>query len=114
MQNLCRDALKNLLFIDLYENSSLAHDLYGRHNSCHVYIRSTPKSRIFVGSPVVEEILTRFGIASASVKVVGRRNPYSVIRAIFNALDKHENLDEFAKDRGKRYLSLKWAYDNNV
>ena len=109
-----RDALRNLLYIDLYDNSVLAHDLYGKHNACHAYIRATPASRLMVASPFVMAVLKRFGIASASVKIQGRRNPYSMIRAIFNALEKHENLDETAKSRGQRYLTLRWAYDNNL
>lgn len=100
--------------IDLYENSCLAHDLYGKHNSCKVYIRATPRDRILVAGDLVEAILTHIGITSASVKVAGRRNPYSVVRAIFDALKKHENLDEYAKDRGQRYLTLKWLQKNNI
>jgi hypothetical protein len=37
-----------------------------------------------------------------------------MVRALFNAIKQHENVDEFAKDRGKRYLSLRWAYDQNL
>lgn len=109
-----RDALNNLIFLDLYENASLAHDLYGKHNSCKVYIHATPKSRIMIAGSLAEGILLRFGIASASVKVAGRRNPYSVTRAIFNALKEHQNLDLIAKSRGKRYLTLRWAYQNKI
>jgi ribosomal protein S5 len=100
--------------VDLYDNACLAHDLYGRHNACHVYIRATPRERPFVGSELSREILTRFGICSASVKIAGRRDPYAVCRAFTYALLKHQNLDEFARDRGKRYLTLKWIYDNNI
>jgi ribosomal protein S5 len=67
-----------------------------------------------VASPFATAILQRFGISSASVKIIGRRDPYAQARAIFNAIGTHENIDEFAKDRGQRYLSLKWLYDQNV
>jgi small subunit ribosomal protein S5 len=109
-----RDALRNLLYVDLYDNFGLAHDLHGKHNSCHAYIRATPSSRIMVASPFAAAVLNRFGIYSASCKLIGRRNPYSMVRAIFNALEKHENIDETAKARGQRYLTLRWAYDKNV
>eukprot|EP01038_Epipyxis_sp_PR26KG_P008526 gene8526-11526_t len=109
-----RDALRNLVHIDLYDNFGLAHDVHGKHNSCQVYIRATPRSREMVCSPLAEEILTRFGIGTVSMKIVGRRNPYSQVRAIFKAISKHENIDETAKNRGKRYLTLKWAHENNV
>jgi len=109
-----RDALRNLTHIDLFDKFGIAHDLHGKHNSCHAYIRSTPRSRMIVGSPFAVEVLTRIGISSCSCKLVGRRDPYAMVRAIFNALEKHENIDEFAKDRGQRYLELRWAYDQNV
>jgi len=72
MNNAFRDAIRNLVHIDLYENSGLAHDLYGKHNSCHAYIRATPTSREMVGSKFATSILQRMGIASASVKLVGK------------------------------------------
>jgi small subunit ribosomal protein S5 len=109
-----RDALRNLTFIDLYDNFGLAHDLYGKHNACHAYIRATPRARLMVASPFAQSILESFGISSCSCKLVGRRNPYSMARAIFKALEKHENIDEFAKARGKRYLTLRWAYENRM
>ena len=68
-----RDALRNLYFIDLYDGASLYHDVHGKHNSCHAYIKATPKTRMMVGSPFACSILERFGINSASVKLVGRR-----------------------------------------
>jgi ribosomal protein S5 len=43
------------------------------------------------------------------VKLVGRRNPYAMVRALFNAIGKHENLDEKARKRGKRFSSIEWA-----
>ena len=109
-----RDALRNLVHVDLYENQGLAHDLYGKHNNCRAYIRATPASRSMVASKLSRAVLERFGIASASVKLVGRRDPYAQVRALFNALRTHENIDEFARDRGQRYVTLKWAYDNKV
>ena len=109
-----RNSIRNLLHIDLYDNFGVAHDLYGKHNSCHCYIRATPIGREMVASAFAGEVLNRFGISSATVKMIGNRNPYSQINAIFNALSHHENIDEFAKDRGQRYLSLRWAYDKGI
>jgi small subunit ribosomal protein S5 len=109
-----REALRNLVHVDLYDNFGLAHDLYGKHNNCRAYIRATPVSRNMVGSSLSCAILERMGVASASVKLVGRRDPYAQVRSIFAALKTHENIDEFARDRGQRYMTLKWAYDNKV
>lgn len=114
LRNAFRDALKNLVYIDLYENAALAHDLKGKHNDCIVYIRATPKSREMVASPLATSIFNSFGIVSCSAKIVGNRQPYAMVRAIYNALSKHKNIDEIAKERGMRYLTLKWMYDNGM
>lgn len=111
---LYRDALNNLLFMDLYENAALAHDVFGRENNCYVYIRATPKTRLMVASPLAQAIFNQMGIVSVSCKIVGRRHPYAQVRAIFKALAKHKNIDEIAKERGSRYLTLKWMYDNAI
>ena len=109
-----RDTLRNLIHIDLYENYGLAHNVHGKHNSCHAYIIATPRDRLMVASPLSGAILECIGISSASIKIIGRRNPYSVVRAIFNALQKHENIDETAKSRGLRYLTIRSAFQNNA
>ena len=74
-----RDALRNLTYIDIYDRFGLAHDLHGKHNSCHAYIRATPRARVMVASPFATAVLTRFGIGSASVKLIGRRDPYAMV-----------------------------------
>jgi ribosomal protein S5 len=106
--------LRNLTHVDLYDNFGFAHDLVGQHNSCRCYIRATPRSRAPVGSPFALEILQRFGVGSCSVNFEGRKDPYAMVNALFNAVKKHDNLDDIAKSRGRRYLTLKWAYDNNI
>jgi ribosomal protein S5 len=69
---------------------------------------------MMVASPFVETLLELVGITSASVTLVGKRDPYCRTIAIFNALRKHQNLDEYAKARGKRYLSEKWLREKGV
>jgi small subunit ribosomal protein S5 len=114
LKNAFKAALRKLIYIDLYENAALAHDLKGKHNGCIVYIRAAPKARDMVASPLATSIFNSFGIVSCSAKIVGNRHPYSMVMAIFNALSKHKNIDEIAKDRGTRYLTLKWMYDNGL
>lgn len=114
LESAFREALKNIYFLDIYDGHCLTHDVAGKHNSCQVYIRALPGDRELKAGPIVEAILTRFGIASASAKVVGRRNAYSVVMATFKALSKHESLEEAAKKRGKRFLDVEWARKNKL
>lgn len=39
-------------------------------------------------------------------KIIGRRNKYSMIYAMFDALAKHRGIESIARGRGKRILSL--------
>lgn len=39
-------------------------------------------------------------------KMIGRRNKYSMIYAMFDALAKHRGIESIARGRGKRILSL--------
>ena len=34
--------------------------------------------------------------------------------AMFKAIEKHRNIDEFAKARGYRYMTVKWAMEHNM
>lgn len=67
-----------------------------------------------VASPFSQAILNLFGIGSASVKLIGRRDPYAKVMALFDAIKKHQNIDEYSKARGKRYLSEKWLRDQGI
>ena len=101
-----RAALRNVVHIDLYDNFGLAQDLKAKHNGCYCYVTATPRNRsgaltlylslnlgyvdslfyshfslfrMTVASTLATEILTRFGIGSASVKLIGNRNKYSQV-----------------------------------
>jgi ribosomal protein S5 len=106
--------LKNLTHIDLYDNFGLAHDVVGKRNGCTAYIRSTPSTRAMIANEDADDILKLFGIATASVKLVGNKSSYARVYAIFDALKKHQNIDEYSKARGKRYLSEKWLHEQGA
>ena len=101
---------KNLVLVDRWDGTALTHDLVGTHNGCKVVIRAVPPGRGMKGSPLTTEILYQCGIADASVKAYGNRNPYSVVRATFKALKSHEGVESVARKRGKRIMSLQKAY----
>ena len=61
-------------------------------NQVHIY-RRQPGAGLTAGK-VIETILEGFGIADATAKSYGKRNPYSVVRATFNALLEHESIQE--------------------
>lgn len=97
---------RNIFFVDAYNNSGLTTDLVGKHNSCIVRLRSTPPNRGLKGHPLIRDILLYFGITDCSAKSHGNRNIYNVVYATFKAIMKHRSIEEIARARGKRFLSL--------
>ncbi|KAG5190618.1 ribosomal protein S5, C-terminal domain-containing protein [Tribonema minus] len=101
-----RDARRSLIYVERYKMSGLLYPLYGEHNNLKVYIYPTrPGSGLRAGD-IIEGILEGFGIADATAKAYGKRHPYSVVRATFNALLGHEGLHDVAMRRGARILSV--------
>ncbi|CAM9563093.1 unnamed protein product [Discosporangium mesarthrocarpum] len=98
--------LRNLIYVDRYKQTSLVHDVVGKHNSCKAYIWARPPGYGMRASGIVRDILYNIGITDAGAKLVGNRNRYSMVRAIFNALSQHEGIQTTAMKRGKRILSL--------
>jgi ribosomal protein S5 len=58
---------------------------------------------------MINDILRVIGVECGEAKSVGRRNPYSVVRAIFHAISKHEGVEELSRKRGRRLISVSKA-----
>jgi small subunit ribosomal protein S5 len=100
-----RKCKRNIFFASRYQTNALTHDLVGRSNSCKVLIRAT--NRGLRGNPLSCEILKYFGITHASCKAVhGQRTQFNVVRATFKAIMTHQSMEEVARKRGRRILSI--------
>ncbi|CAB9519506.1 protein S5 [Seminavis robusta] len=100
-----RKCKRNIFFVDRYQTNSLTRDLVGRSNSCKVVLRAT--NRGLRGNPLSCEILKYFGITNCTAKAVhGNRSQFNVVRATFKALMTHESMEEVARKRGRRIVSI--------
>ncbi|CAM9507386.1 unnamed protein product [Scytosiphon promiscuus] len=98
--------LPNLVYVERYKQASLCQDLVGKHNGSKVYIWSRPPGSGMRAGKLSREILYNMGITDGACKMIGRRNKYSMIYAMFDALAKHRGIESIARGRGKRILSL--------
>ena len=73
-----------------------------------VVLRAVPPGYGMKGGRIARAILKQFGIADCTAKAVGRRKPFSVVRAIFKALARHESLSTIARTRGRRIIEMEW------
>lgn len=102
-------AKRDLRFVERFRDTSLLHDVQGKHNNCIVDIYAKPPGSGIVGGPLGRRILTQLGFSSFTIKARGRRTPYSYCAAAFGALSKHRSVEEIARSRGRRILEIEHA-----
>lgn len=101
------DAHRDMIHVSTHKGQ-LYHDLIGKKNSTYVIIRTMPSSTGFLNAPpLITDTFEMMGIKSASAKTVGskRRNPYTVVQALFDAFNHHYPPEEEAANRG---LRMQW------
>ncbi len=93
-------AMQECIHIDRFDDRTLFHEVRGKWNSCELFIRP---SKFGMGSTVSDTVgcaLYCFGITDVVSKCYGQRNPYTVMKATFDALRKHETAEEIAMKTG--------------
>ena len=103
------DCKKNLVYLDLYRGNTIVHPLVGQHNGCKVSIQGGNPARPSRPGRKVNDILACLGVECGEARSVGNRNPYSLVRAIFDALQKHRGLQELSRATGRRLISVSKA-----
>ncbi|OQR92277.1 30S ribosomal protein S5 [Achlya hypogyna] len=93
-------AMDTMVYLDRFDDRTLFHEVRGKFNSCSLFIRP---SKYGMGSTVSDTVgcaLYCFGITDVVSKCYGQRNPYTVIKATFDALAKHETAEQVAMKTG--------------
>ncbi|CAH0481502.1 unnamed protein product [Peronospora belbahrii] len=99
-------ALKRFTYIDRFDNRTLYHEVCGKWNSCTLFLRPAPKDKGLTVSDTVACVLDCFGITDIVSKTHGQRNPFTVVKATFDALAKHETAEEIALRTGHSLVEL--------
>ena len=108
-------AVRDMVWIPLYEGRTLYHDIVGMHNKCKVLIRAAPAGAGNVAGKGVRSILDVMGIRDSTTKVFGRQNSYSIVLAALKAFENYESAQMVALKRGKRLMDVnKVMRDHNT
>ncbi|POM80153.1 30S ribosomal protein S5 [Phytophthora palmivora] len=99
-------AMKRFTYIDRFDNRTLYHEVSGKWNSCTLFLRPAPKDKGLTVSDTVACVLDCFGITDIVSKTHGQRNPFTVVKATFDALSKHETAEEIALRTGHSLVEL--------
>jgi small subunit ribosomal protein S5 len=98
------NAHRDMIHVSTHKGQ-LYHDLIGKKNSVYVIIRTLPSGTTGCkGAPLLQDVFEMMGVTHASAKVVGskRRNPYTVVQALFDAFNHHVPPEDEAFKRGLR------------
>jgi small subunit ribosomal protein S5 len=96
------EAKKTMIRVQLREGRTLHHDLKGRHGAGKVVLRAAPPGTGVIAGGPMRAVLECLGVQDVVSKSIGTSNPYNMVRATFDALQRAESPRSIAAKRGKK------------
>ena len=95
------DAAKNLIEVKLDENSSITHDIIGKHTGANVLLKRSPEGTGVIAGGPARSVCELAGIRNIRTKSLGSNNKQNVVLATIEALKQLKSPEEVARLRGK-------------
>ena len=93
-------AKRQMIRVPLREGRTLHHDVAGRHGAGRVFLRAAPPGTgIITGGPM-RAVFETLGMQDLVAKSIGTSNPYNMVRATFDALQREQSPRMVAARRG--------------
>ena len=99
-------AKRNLIRVPLREGRTLHHDVRGRHGAGKVVLRAADAGRGIIAGGPMRAVFETLGIQDIVAKSIGTSNPYNMVRATFDALQRVDSPRSVAARRGLKVSSL--------
>lgn len=100
IERACRDAKRNLLHIDLYQDRTIFHRVKGKFVRCEVSLWPKPKGSGTTGNNNYAAIFHLFGLKDIGAKQHGSRNLPNAVKALFNGLSRLQTPESICESRG--------------
>jgi small subunit ribosomal protein S5 len=100
------EAKKSLIRVPLREGRTLHHDGQGRWGAGKVMLRAAPAGRGLIAGGPMRAVLEVLGVADVVAKSKGSSNPYNMVRATIDALQKQSSPRNVANRRGLKVADL--------
>ena len=84
-------AKRSLIRIPLREGRTLHHDVSGRHGAGRVVLRAAPAGTGIIAGGPMRAIFETLGMHDVVAKSQGSSNPYNMVRATFDALQREDS-----------------------
>ncbi|MEG0961825.1 MAG: 30S ribosomal protein S5 [Lachnospiraceae bacterium] len=95
------DAAKKLICVTLDDNSSITHDITGKHTGASVLLKRAPEGTGVIAGGPARSVCELAGIKNIRTKSLGSNNKQNVVLATLEALSQLKSPEEVAKLRGK-------------
>lgn len=102
IERACRDAKRNLLYMDRYNDRTLYHRGTGQYVRSKVSLWPAPPGRGISANNNFSAILQLFGLKDVGAKLHGPRSKANAVKALFNGLSQIRSAEMIANTRGLR------------
>ena len=107
-------AKRQMIRVQLREGRTLHHDMEGRHGAGKVVMRTAPEGTGIIAGGPMRAVFEMLGIKDVVSKSIGSQNPYNMIRATMDGLQKESSPRSVAQRRGKKVADILPKREDNV
>ncbi|WP_420861398.1 30S ribosomal protein S5 [Algirhabdus cladophorae] len=99
-------AKRQMIRVPLREGRTLHHDMAGRHGAGKVTMRTAPQGTGIIAGGPMRAVFEMLGVQDVVAKSIGSQNPYNMIRATIDGLQKESSPRMVAQRRGKKVADI--------
>ena len=99
VQKAMEEARRNMVKVSL-KNGTIHHQVTGHHGAAFVMMAPAPKGTGIIAGGPMRAVFEVMGVTDIVAKSLGSSNPYNMVRATFDALNKATTPAEIAAKRG--------------
>ena len=99
-------AKRQMIRVPLREGRTLHHDMEGRHGAGKVVMRTAPTGTGIIAGGPMRAVFEMLCIQDVVAKSIGSQNPYNMIRATIDGLQKEASPRLVAQRRGKKVADI--------
>lgn len=101
LQKAYEKCFQNLHYVDLYEEHTIAHAIQTSYKKTKIYLWPAKTTTGMKAGRTVQLILNLAGFKNIKCKVIGSRNSYNTVKAVFKALNSIESPKDVQEKFGR-------------
>ena len=99
-------AKRQMIRVPLRDGRTLHHDVEGRHGAGKVVMRTAVAGTGIIAGGPMRAVFEMLGLQDVVAKSIGTQNPYNMIRATIDGLQKESSPRMVAQRRGKKVADI--------